>query len=344
MPRKPLREQTELRDVLGRAFHLSRADQIALYEALRAMLARQSGRLSAEEQAVADQRESLAELKRVAQSLGLSAGQAPTVRQFDKRAAELESEWTSARVIRAWGRWRFAVAAMRGESVPLSAAQRSLRRKLAGRRRTHEEYLAGLRIWLATSPPSQTRADYDGFVREYNAMVATTDMAPLVSSGAVRNAFGLGWQEILEVATGLRELPDIRARATAELARSAGPAGLIAAGGVSLILGESRTVVSKLRREGGIPAAVVVVSGRPCWSIEQISAHREGRAIPPWAYDPDDILDSAEVARMLGISGDSLRTAIHERSWHRVPKPAGKPGGVHYWIRDRSCRALAGPK
>jgi hypothetical protein len=50
-----------------------------------------------------------------------------------------------SRVVRAWGRWRFATDAFIGHRAPTSAHQRALNRAYTGKRRTHEDYLTALR-------------------------------------------------------------------------------------------------------------------------------------------------------------------------------------------------------
>lgn len=329
-----MRERTELRDVLQRVFLLSTLDQLELQEVLTSYLGEVGGQEPLVVASVRHRREALDALRSVRAHLGATNGTSLTARRFDQVSAELETGWTSQRVIRAWGRWRSATEALNGIGPRETPAQRGLRRRSTGRRRTHREYFDGVRTWLATEPPSRTRKDYDYFVLEYNNDLPSGER-PLVRASALRNAFGLPWADLLAVAAGSAPLPQVRKEGIEAVARSAGPAQLITSGQVALVLGVGESQVSQLVVEGRIPAPLKVLSGRRVWSYPQVNAAVGGRSSPAGPrVDPDDILGSAEVAEALGIGPDTLRSYLHKRAWRRVPRPSGSASGVHYWLRS----------
>jgi hypothetical protein len=45
-------------------------------------------------------------------------------------------------------------------------------------------------------------------------------------------------------------------------------------------------------------------------------------------------MSSADVGARIGLAAPTLVTSIYRERWHRIPRPAGKLGGMYYWLRD----------
>ncbi len=146
--------------------------------------------------------EALEALPRVRDQLGLGVDRAPTKEAFNREAKRLGLEWSGARVIDWWGRWRFAAAeALTGGQAPLTAAQKSLRRAVSGREQTSEESLTALRAWLATGARSTTASDYDEWVREHNGALSADELL-MPSAATIRLPLAATWRDLVRVGKG----------------------------------------------------------------------------------------------------------------------------------------------
>jgi hypothetical protein len=269
MPKRP---RTERGDVLRRFFSLSTADQLEAFQEIREALSADPGEEDAHTREVRERAAALEAIGKVSEHLGLPEGQAPTVQQFNETARKLGLGWGSTRVARIWGRWRVATSAYRGEQVTRTAASRSRSRRTTGPARAHEEYLEGIRRWLATKPASETAKDYDEWAAE-QAQRGGAERLP-VKSLALRKALGLGWAEMLAVARGSIDLASSRdARARKQLAELRGSRKLVAGSLVALVLGGSRERVQHLaRHDPRFPTSVAQVGGARAWLLSDIEA------------------------------------------------------------------------
>lgn len=102
----------ELEALMQRFYRLRDADKIRAYKSIRGHLGDRVAEDPHDEK-VGLRAEALDALERVRDHLGLEADQAPTKAVFDREARALGLSWTGARVIKIWGRWRFATDALK---------------------------------------------------------------------------------------------------------------------------------------------------------------------------------------------------------------------------------------
>lgn len=342
MPRRS--DQTERQDVLRRFFALSDRDQLEAFEEIRAQLAAKPGEEPGHDREIGERKAALEAIGRVAKHLGLAKGNAPTVSQFRDGCRELGLDSGPSRVIRIWGRWRFATEAYLGGRQRRTAATRSRRRQQAGRERSHEEYLEGIRRWLATDPASKTGKDYDEWVTEQTAQLSASER-PNVGVSALRNALGLRWDDIVAVAEGRLDLTRAReARVTALLAEHRGRRQLVGPQVAALLLGRAAQDVKDLAPlDKHFPVSVAMVGRSQAWLVSDIEAFRDGRR-PPRRTNHElqgKLILSGEIAERLGIGPDTFRTYIQQKQWKRAPQPAGKVAGFHYWWRAEAEKWLS---
>src|SRR4051794_21386608 len=120
-------------------------------------------------------REALEALRAVSEHLGLPAGEAPTMAQFDQAAGELGLDWSSARVVRIWECWRLAVEVFKGEREARSYIGRDFHATRDLSRKNQEEHLRGVKLWLRSRPQRLTTEAYGEFVKAHNASKAPAD-------------------------------------------------------------------------------------------------------------------------------------------------------------------------
>ena len=122
-----LHERQELETVLRRFGDLTTRAQLRAFEVIREYLGEEIKETAADRE-VSDRKAALEAIRQVAAELGLPEGQAPTSPQFDEVSKRLGIGWSASRVVRAWGRWRFACEAFMGTaSARARAKRRSLR-------------------------------------------------------------------------------------------------------------------------------------------------------------------------------------------------------------------------
>lgn len=138
----------ERQEALRRFFALPLKEQLAAFAEIREYLGEGVGAESELDRAVRAKHEALEALQAAQAHLAKSArvaDDAPLRKQlYEAAASELGLTVSSSRVIRVFGTWRSAQQALLGD-VPESAAQRRLRLRAAGRKRSHEDYLASIR-------------------------------------------------------------------------------------------------------------------------------------------------------------------------------------------------------
>jgi hypothetical protein len=87
--------------------------------------------------------------------------------EHNSTRGQLGIGFSSAKIVRVWGRWRDATAALSGERDHSTVAERAYRRTYLGAGRTREEPLAAVRMWLESHDGSSYSVDYDDWAREY---------------------------------------------------------------------------------------------------------------------------------------------------------------------------------
>lgn len=349
MQNRPNPEDVETEAVLWRWFALSTSQQLAVYRIMHFYLVAQAGIPAAVAHVVQECIDALAVMRKVADHLGLPEGTSPTTTQF-KAGVSVKalglSAWNVTRVGNAFRQsYKLARIAYETGELPETVEQALLRRRTAGRKRTHDTYIAGIQQfldWLMLQLPPACDDDrpssYDHYVDGYNRQVlaGSVDGLLLVKSAAVCKALGLSWQLALAVADCELTHEEAREQHLAAWGDKEGPLHLISAASVAAMLGTSTKVVQVMRLQGKLPAPAVELdrAGNVAWLRAHIEAYRDGQPIFPLAegwMQPDLVL-LPELAQRLGNREDSVRTAIHQRR-KTVPKPDGRVGGVHYWTR-----------
>lgn len=283
-------------------------------------------------------------LTRVADHLraegGLSHAQAPTARQFDQTTQAIGLEMRSSRVVRAFGSWRNAKAALLGEHVLETPAQRRLRRHASTRARTHEDHITALRLWLATKPPALRRADYDAFAHAENQ--AQQHGSPLPRSSAIVSGLGIAWDEALRVAKGDTSLDAVH-RSEGEELKGRDDQDLVGTAAVRALLGVRTQQVDELLRDPDFPVPVARLGRARVWVLGDLRAYRAGKPVPDRAEGElqRKLVGTTEMAELAGIDIDYLRTLISKQRWHLIPRPAGQVGAKHYWWRGEVKKWLA---
>lgn len=354
MSRRPVAAQRAYRDVLQRALNLPTRDQLALYEFLLSYLAGHIGEETAANRQLRLRDEALATIERVAKHLGLPDGEAPRVTDFNRACRELGIPWRSHHVIRAFGRWNNAKNAYGGRRVPETASQRSLRRATAGRKRTHEEYFEGVRIWLQARPASTRRGDYAAFRAEYNAKLPA-GQRPLVGVWMLTAELGLGWDQVLAIARGEKTVEQAwREREAGTDKRSSGAGAeqattrssgrrkapwdeLVSAREAAAMLGLAHSQFDDHSRRRSFPLPAARLGSARVWRRVDIETYRDGGTRFRTKRENElqgEIMDAHEVRRRLGIDQKLLTLRLRREQYHLVPKPTGRVGGwIYYWRR-----------
>lgn len=331
---QPPQSRRQREDAMRRVMELPDRDKFEVFEQLKDYLSSALSGESKEDQQLRQRKEALEAMRQVATHLGLKDGEAPTPKQFDQAAHEMSIEWTSAKVIRAYERWRNAKQALLDEWVPRSAAQRTLVRATTGRKRKHEEYLAGVRSWLETEPASQQMCDYDEWAAETNDK-RSDDAAPLVKSNALRSALEVGWEQIKSAALGETTL-DSAFRRKAALETKGGQEPLVGSTAAAVILGRSISELGTWISKAEFPSHVAKLNGTRVWRRTDIEDFHDGRVFPARREGCDQRLyvDQKEMAELMDKDWFILRRRIWQERWDVVPKPAGKAGRSWYWRRS----------
>ncbi len=279
MPKRP-RERVEVEAVMQRIYELSTREQYEVYAALRDYLASSPDRGDPVETAIDRRAAALAAMQRVVEHLGLPNGTAPTTTQFAAASKELGLGWGTTAVAEAWGRFRNAQRAIRGEPVPESPQQRATRRRRSGRRRNHEAYLAGVARWLRTEPASTTQRDYDTWARAFNR--DHPDDLPLVRGGSIVSTLGLPWDTLKACAVGDVDYKEAaRQHSHERISRDSGPLNVVSSGTTGLILGWGSQQVAKYARRDDFPTPVLAfTNGVIAFVRDDIEAYSRGEPSP----------------------------------------------------------------
>jgi predicted DNA-binding transcriptional regulator AlpA len=339
--------QGERDDVMRRMYMLSPRDQLEVHRVLSTHL---GGKMDGEtefERQTLDRKGALDAMRRVAKRLGLATGVAPTVTQYRETWNDVAGEWSSARVIRAWGRYRLAERAFRGEQIPMTAAQRSLRRHSSGKDHRFEPPLVGVRQWLATNPPSEGGPDYDDYVKQHNSQLlcGKTQGPALTQARAVKKNLGLRWPDILRVARGVVDAELLQARYEKErLEVDRGALGIIGMTTIGLVLNQGTQCVYHSRQHDDFPKPVIKVSRQYGWLLADIIAYREGKRFPnrqPLKMQ-HLIMGCREVAEQVGLTRGGVLSGVYCDT-STVPSPDGRLGTTFYWLRKNVEAWLALP-
>jgi hypothetical protein len=315
---------------MHRIYRLPVREQLMVFKALREYLGSEVGEETIFDKEIRERLGALEAMRRVAEHWGLEANVAPTATQHKRTPAEVTEGWSSTRVGEAWGRYRYAQQAFRGEIVPEIAAQRSLHRATTGRKRSREEYVSGVRKWLKADPASRTRKDYDDYVRKHNSEVLSgKEKGPaMVSSLSVMTSLGMRWDAVLRFCADEGDYDALRAEAQQERQdENYGPLGLISTWTVGHMLGHEPSTIAYMHGRGNFPVPVLMLKKAHGWYIKDIEAFAAGRTVPVRQENElrPQVMDTDEVAHLLGIAPQSLRSALHRKA-KTAPPPDGRIG------------------
>ncbi len=333
-------------DILLRFRALSWQDQYKVFEVIQGYFFHDAkGRTGAVLREVRDRAACIEAVARAARHLGLPAGEAPGVEEYDRAQAELGLDIPSGVVRRRWHSWPEVRKAVRGEPVRLTARQRAGLRAAIRRRHTGEEWLEGVREWLREGGRSTCQEDYDAWARERNACSTgeaggrrVLAVAPVALSVSIEGAVLLPWSAIVRVAQGHVSLADAQARALERFEAEDGE--FVSRRGIALLRGMSQHQARYLMEQDGFPAWAFTLSGARVWRLSDVRAHQAGEAFPARRAGElqGSIMSTAQVRAMLGLSEREMK---HSLAWSlrspprvgRAPRPAGKVATHNYWFR-----------
>jgi predicted DNA-binding transcriptional regulator AlpA len=318
------RRKSELEATFARFLAMSYADQLDFCGRLQTYLplSKAVGPLLNEE--FEKRLDSLECLRQVRAHLGIDSG--PTVPQYREASRELELPWSGQQIQRLWGRWWEATNALDSGAPPRSAAARSYGSAQVGRKRSREEWLHAVRLWLATGPSRDRGVDYDDWAREHNAS-AEGDAMPRRSS--VVAALGLPWREVLAIAREERTHEEVHIQKLEKRDWSRGPHRLVSLRTVALMRGSSVSSAMYESKKFSFPLAAATFRGRRTWLLEEVESYCRGDEIE---RQPEDrlrylYLDVHEYADMVGLSVSFAQVG-------RDVAPIGMAGSTRYWLRQ----------
>lgn len=330
--RASTRRQTELEATFARFLAMSFADQLDFCARVKEYLplAKAVGPLLDEE--LEKRRAMLDCLRQVRAHLGLDQG--PTYPQYLEAARVLKLPWSGQQIQRAFGLWLTAIEAVETGRPPRSAAARSYGSGKVGRKRSREEYLHAVRLWLKTHPPRDRGVDYDDWAREHNA---TADGGAVPRRNTLVAALGLPWREVLAIARDEKTHEDVHAERLEKRDWSRGPHRLIGLATVALMRGSSVSSAMYETKKHSFPLPVASFRGRRAWLLEEVEAYCRGEEVERRPEDRlrDLYLDLHQYADLVGLSLSFAQLG-------RDVSPAGMVGSTRYWLRDEVEQWVAG--
>lgn len=321
--------ERELAAAVDRVLRLPEETQYRVLEAIAASLGSTLRALpvSANEE-LGERAEALTAIRRAAALLGKRDGAWPTTKEFDALGDELDG-WTSRRVNRAWGRWKFAIKALDGGRVRLTPAQRSAASKAAGRRGRFDAPVSCVGRWLETSPVDKTRDGYIEWSGRYNEAAGEDDLL-MLSPRAMNDALGIPWRETVRVASGEISLAEAtRSQPDKRTTWTSGPHDFVSSTEIAVILGRPRERVYKAMLRHDFPAHVATFGRVRVWLRSDIEAYRDGRPFPVRGANElrAAYLDARELAELLRIQPGSIR---HPDT--ATPPMTGVVARASYWL------------
>jgi hypothetical protein len=274
----------------------------------------------------------------VAEYLGLPAGEAPTIPQFNQGADDLGLPWNSGRVIRIWERWRLAQEVFTGQHRASAFITRDFHARQDRTLKGREDPVKGVKRWLKTRPEVKTSLAYDSFVASGNAELREGEKR-LRSSGSVRVALGLRWPSVIAVARDEFSITRARENELAEMMPRAMTDAILGLPGAVRLLGRKGEAVRRAAEESRyFPVAVAVISGHRAWSYEDLKRYRRGLAAGKRSEGELQYLymDGLELATRLKLASSAFKRRVAEKRWDLVPRPEGLvAAGAPYWLRAK---------
>jgi hypothetical protein len=318
-------------DILLRFGDLAWQDQFKTYKVIQGYFIH-SGPGSEAWRELKQRAECVEAVQMVAEHLGLPAGEVPGVDDYERGRKELGLALSASTIVRRWEVWREVAKAARGERVAMTARQRATFRAAINRRPSGEGWFEGIREWLAERGPSRCEADYDAWAVERNERESRR---PRVAHGqAIRDSLVLPWSAALAVARRELSLADAQAKELERLRREDGE--FVGIHAVALVNGITVARAKHLVLQDGFPRHAFRLFTRRVWRLSDIEAHHADEPFPsrvPGGLQPQ-VMTSDAIARLCGLTRWQVMRAL-ERAYPdpRLPRPAGKVGGIHYWFR-----------
>lgn len=324
-------ESRALKILLARFLELPLKDQLEAFATIRDYLGADLGGGTKVDEVIEERRAALEVLRRIATDLGLAEGEAPTQKQFAQRAPSVAPGWSVGRIQRAFGHWRFARDALLGRGIPPTAAQQAIRGARA-RVRSSEDYLTGVKEWLATEPAHETSVIYDLWRRERNERLAPGDR-PVASAQGICKGLDLTWAAVVRAARGEKDPKKLERRGKRRLKPLlGGPHDLVTLGVTAQILGLS---ITEARRETSLsefPAASLVHerSRAHFWYRSDVLAYKEDQPFPERRENElrDLYFDSQELSERYGLKMSAIAKGARNR-----PRPTLSGGNTLFWLR-----------
>ena len=203
-----------------------------------------------------------------------------------------------------------------------------LRRSLEQRGKRHD-HLAGVRLWLATSPSQLGIDAYDDWVVQ--RPLHQPNDTRFVKGRGIMKALGLGWPDVRQVARRELALTDAaKGRATAPTPNSGGPHDLVSVADVMALMMSTRDHAERETHKASFPRPVLIASRRRLWMRGDVQAYLAGKDVPMRQVDElhSEYLSLAEMQSLTGLGLSSL-----ERGAKGIPAPIARVGGVRLWLR-----------
>jgi hypothetical protein len=309
---------------------LTDEEQLLAYEAITEYLGAGETRLVVDPE-IEERAEALRVMRAVVEHLGRDDASKLLVREFNEAPEKVREEWKSGRVIRAWGTWVLARQALSGARKTETARQRSLRSVYGSTKLSTDDYLAGVRAWLATDPPKVTQLAYMDWRKEWNN-TRPEGALPYPVPASIRQGLNLTWRTTVEVARGEITVEDARKdefRHTRSI--NTGEHHFVTRMDIAQIADKNPGVTDVMTHAHDFPTPVLVKGKRRLWLLEDVEAYLAGSAVPEREVNELGHLymNSQEVAELLGRD----RTSINRSRLSDIPEPVFRSHADRLWRR-----------
>lgn len=310
---------------------LTGEEQLLAYEAITEYLQAGETRLVVDPE-IEERAEALRVMRAVVEHRGLADASKLLLREFNEAPEKVRKGWRSGRVIRAWGTWVLARQALSGGRKTETARQRALRSVYGSTRLSTDDYLAGVRAWLATDPPKVTQLAYMDWRKEWNSALPEGAL-PYPVPASIRQGLNLTWRTTVEVARGeitVEEAKKDEFRHTRSI--STGDHHFVTRMDIAQIADKNPGVVDVMTHADDFPAPVLVKGKRRLWLLEDVEAYLAGGAVPE--REENELchlyMNSQEAAELLGRD----RTSINRWRLSDMPEPVFRSHADRLWRRS----------
>ena len=323
-PRSARTAEYEL--LLDRLLELPEAQQLRVYEGLTEALGGRLGEETERAKLAGRRADAMKAMTQAAEHLGLPPGKAPKVAQFKQAATETELGMSFKAVHEAFdGMWELAMRCYEEQPIPLSAAQRAVRREISRRHGKHLQLaLIGLRMWLDESPPDTSFAptDYRDWAREKNEKRVSGQRRLIESPSTLQDHLWVSRPYAVAVADEAISLDDAQRKYVDEQVEIAGPLVRLEIAAYLMGLPTGDTNLDR----PGYPKYAALIGRKPHWLLSDIHAYqsgkrefRHGAGIFQRSY-----VDAQEVARTLGMPRSRLSALVanaNDKDWEAPVQP-----------------------